>query len=229
MYFPDLHPWLREAKAAIGLQEALAGRVRLQPPLSAKWEIIAGTDVSCNRFSRTVWATVVVLRWSDQRVLEIVGAKQEAEFPYIPGLLAFREIPVVLQAFRKLKTAPDLVLCDGQGIAHPRFMGLASHLGLWLEIPTIGCAKTKLVGDYDEPDLKVGDWTRLEYRHRQVGIVLRTRKRARPLFISPGHLMDFKLARELVLSCCLRGKIPEPLRQAHLAANDYRTGKIEIM
>jgi deoxyribonuclease V len=172
--------------------------------------------------SRRFWAAVVVLRLPDLEVVDEAYARREADFPYIPGLLSFREAPVVLDAVRGLKMTPDLMLCDGQGLAHPRFFGLACHLGLWLGIPTIGCAKTRLVGNYDEPGAKKGDATNLVYGGRVVGSALRTRPRSKPLFISPGHLIDLPGARLWALRCCLKSRLPEPIRLAHAAVNRYR-------
>ncbi|HEX7343270.1 MAG TPA: endonuclease V [bacterium] len=222
MRFPELHPWVKTAREAIQLQQILAPLVKIEPPSQKTFLLVAGADVSTTFASPHFWAAVIVLRWPDFEVIEEAYALREADFPYVPGLLSFRELPVMLDAFRKLRSVPDLILCDGQGVAHPRSVGLASHLGLWLSIPTIGCAKTKLVGSYAEPSLKRGGWSDLVHDGRIVGSVLRTRARSKPLFISPGNLMNIESAREWALRCCLKAKLPEPIRLAHLAANRYR-------
>lgn len=222
MEIPHLHSWVKSPQEAINLQKELARQVRLQPPAHARYRLVAGADVSTTLAARSFWAAVLVLRLPDFELVEEAYAEQNADFPYIPGLLSFREIPVLLKALHRLKTVPDLVLCDGQGLAHPRFFGLACHLGLWLNLPTIGCAKTKLVGNYVEPGPNLGDWSPLEYQDRIVGVALRTRQRSRPIFVSPGHLMDLELALKLVQRCCGKARLPEPIRLAHLAVNRYR-------
>jgi deoxyribonuclease V len=222
MIYPELHPWVKEAREAVRWQQELAPRVRIKAPARQDFKLIAGADVSTTFTSRRFWAAVIVLRWPDFEIVEEAYAQREADFPYIPGLLSFREIPVILEAIRKLEAAPELLLCDGQGLAHPRRFGLACHLGLWLNLPTIGCAKTRLVGESDAPGPDRGDWSDLVHADRVVGSVLRTRARSRPLYVSPGHLMDVASAREWALRCCGHARLPEPIRQAHLAVNRYR-------
>ena len=222
MRFPELHPWAQSFREAIQLQQTLAPRVEIEPSSQKTFRLVAGADVSTTFASPHLWAAVLVLRWPDFEVFEEAYARRKADFPYIPGLLSFRELPVMLEAFRKLRSVPDLILCDGQGLAHPRLFGLACHLGLWLNLPTIGCAKTRLSGLYAEPGPKRGDWSDLVHDGRIVGSVLRTRSRSKPLFISPGNLMNIESAREWALRCCLKAKLPEPIRLAHLAVNRYR-------
>jgi deoxyribonuclease V len=150
--------------------------------------------------------------------LEDTVAKERMLFPYIPGYLSFREGPAVIKALRKLKTQPDVVLFDGQGIAHPRHMGIASHVGVVLNIPAVGCAKSRLVGEYDEPGPCRGDWSPLYYQGREVGAVLRTRDQVRPLFISPGHRVDLMTCINIVLHAVSSYRLPEPIRRAdHLS------------
>jgi len=218
----ELHPWVKSAGEAIQIQQKLAPRVRFELPALTAFKLIAGADVSTTLDSPHFWAAVIVLRWPDFEVVEESYARRAADFPYIPGLLSFRELPVILEAFRNLKVTPDLILCDGQGLAHPRRFGLACHLGLWLDLPSIGCAKTRLVGSYSEPGPNRGDWSSLNHAGAAVGSVLRTRLRSRPLFISPGHRMDVDGSREWALRCCRKSKLPEPIRLAHLAVNRYR-------
>ncbi len=143
-------------------------------------------------------------------------AIREASFPYVPGYLTFREGPAIFEALYSLKIKPDIILFDGQGIAHPRRMGIAAHIGVILDMPTIGCAKSRLVGEYKEPGFKKGDWSSLRYKGRTVGAVLRTRDNVRSVFVSPGHGIDLKGSIKIVLGCTTKYRIPEPLRRADI-------------
>ncbi len=158
--YEQLHEWNLTPREAVELQKQLRAQVRLEP-LTRKIETVAGADISFNKFSPVVYAGLVVLRLPDLAVIEEVGVVSETQFPYVPGLLSFRESPSVLEAWAKLKTEPDAVMFDGQGIAHPRRVGIASHVGLLIKRPTFGCAKSVLVGKYDEPELERGSWTPL--------------------------------------------------------------------
>ena len=163
--------------------------------------------------------------WSCADTLELIdraGVVAEATFPYLPGLLSFREAPPVIEAFGRLSTRPDILLCDGQGIAHPRRLGLASHLGLWLGIPTIGCAKSRLFGSFAEPGQSRGDWSPLKDGDETIGAVLRTRDRVSPLFVSPGHLCDLEGAIAAVLDAARRYRLPATTRLAHDFVNEMR-------
>lgn len=222
MEIAKLHPWPQDYVAAVKLQRSLAARVSLRAIAGSTYRLVAGADVSSVRAQGKLWAAVVVLRFPELEIVEEAFAASETEFPYIPGLLSYREVPALLAAFRKLKSTPDIVICDGQGLAHPRFFGLACHLGLWLNLPTIGCAKSRLVGDALEPGANAGDWQPLRYESRQVGAVLRTKARCKPVFVSPGNYMDTSTACQVVLSCCQKARLPEPTRLAHLAVNRYR-------
>ncbi|MCX6640359.1 MAG: endonuclease V [bacterium] len=222
MLISELHPWPTTTQEAVALQTELASRVKIETPDSRHINLVAGVDVSCQRGDRRFWAAVVVWNRHENQIIETSLIEAEALFPYIPGLLSFRELPPVLEALRKIQTPIDAVICDGQGLAHPRLFGLACHLGLWLDLPTVGCAKSRLVGEYSEPDSNAGDWKVLTYKNRIVGSVLRSRKNSQPLFISPGHLVDFDFARKLVWDCCRGTRLPEPVRLAHLAANRFR-------
>ncbi len=146
----------------------------------------------------------------------------ECFLPYIPGILSFREIPPILKALKKLKSEPDLIFCDGQGIAHPRGLGLASHLGLLTGKPTIGCAKKRLVGQFSEPGQHRGDYSLLLYKGKKVGAVLRTKEKIRPLFVSPGYAIEIEGSVRIVLDCGGQYRIPEPIREAHLLVNKLR-------
>jgi deoxyribonuclease V len=222
MQFPELHNWEVSCREAIALQRRLAAMVRVENLLPAVLHTVAGVDVSYQRFGELFFAAVVVLRLSDGTVVEEATARRRVSFPYVPGLLSFRELPVVLEAFRRLKAVPDAVLVDGQGIAHQRRLGLASHLGLWLDLPTVGCAKSRLCGEHDPPGTNRGDRTPLLLDGAEVGTVLTTRQGVKPLFVSPGHKVDVAAAAELTLRCAVRYRLPEPTRLAHHLANRCR-------
>lgn len=223
MKFPHLHDWTMDRKAALELQRTLALRVVCEDRLPKNLATVAGVDVSCRFHSRVLHAAVVLLSYPELQPLETATATLEVDFPYIPGLLSFRELPVVLQAMKKLSQVPELLLVDGQGIAHPRGLGLASHLGLWLDLPTIGCAKSRLYGSHAEVGEQKGEYTALlDNSGAQIGNLLRSRKRIKPIYISPGHLISVRSATELVLSCCGKYRLPEPIRAAHVASNRKR-------
>lgn len=222
MVFPELHDWHLTPLEAVELQRTLAGQVVVEGCLPEQPELIAGADVSYRWHGEQFYAAVVVLRLPDLQLVAEASASERVTFPYIPGLLSFRELPVLLQAFRKLSVCPDLVLVDGQGIAHPRRLGLASHLGLWLDLPTIGCAKSHLCGKYCPPGDQRGQQSPLCDREEQIGVVVTTRDRVKPMFISPGHKVDVARAVELALACGSKYRLPEPTRQAHLLSNRLR-------
>ncbi len=221
MEIADLHPWPSSYQTALELQNLLAPQVSLVS-IKKEYSLVAGVDVSSVRARGRLWAAVVVLSLPDFEIMEEVFATQATEFPYVPGFLSFREIPVLIEAMRKLQVIPDAVICDGQGLAHPRFFGLACHLGLWLNLPAIGCAKSRLVGEACEPGSNPGDWKHIQFKGRTVGTVLRTRVRSKPVYVSPGHQIDVHTAREIVFSCCRGKRLPEPTRLAHLAVNRFR-------
>ena len=210
-----LHPWNLTPKEAIAIQKRLASQVVLKP-LPERINLVAGGDVGYSRRYQTAVAALATYTHPRLELRELVQFSDEIAYPYMPGLLSFRELPLLLKTFQLLQEQPDVVLCDGQGVAHPRRLGLASHLGLWLDLPTVGCAKTRLVGTHGKVGPKKGQYRSLKHRHEQVGVVLRTRTRVRPLYVSPGHLADFDSSRKLVMRCCLKYRLPEPIRQAHL-------------
>jgi deoxyribonuclease V len=216
-----LHPWDVSPAEAIRIQEALRRRLDLGEARRPT-ETVAGVDVSYDTRTPTVYAAVVLMRLDDHEILETATATRPATFPYIPGLLSFREAPAVLQAVTRLTRRPDCLLCDGQGIAHPRRFGLACHLGLLLDLPSIGCAKSVLVGEYQEPPEKRGGFRMLIDRGERVGIILRTRDGVEPVYVSPGYRMSTQQAREIVLKATGRYRVPEPTRQAHLLVNRLR-------
>jgi len=206
------------------LQGELASRVVTGPALDlGSVRYVAGADVSTE--GDWAYATVAVLDFPGLSVVEVEGFETPLEFPYVPGLLAFREIPSVMGALRKVETAVDAVILDAQGLAHPRRMGLASHIGLFLDVPTVGCAKSRLVGEHDEPGLEKGSVADLVHRGEVVGRVVRTREKVSPVYVSVGSGIDLSSAVELVLACCTKYRLPEPTRQAHNAANRLRRGE----
>ncbi len=163
-------------------------------------------------------AAVVVMTFPEGRVIEVGSGTASAAWPYVPGLLSFREAPAILAAFSQLNHCPDAVVFDGQGIAHPQRFGLAAHLGLWLGLPSIGCAKSRLTGEYREPGVAKGSFQYLYDKGEIIGAAVRTRKAVKPVFVSPGHLADLSSSIELILRCAIRYRLPEPVRQAHIMA-----------
>jgi len=224
MDIQTLHPWQLSAREAVELQRRLAGRVRQTPFRLREGMRVAGVDVSYRRFGKRFHAAVVVLEYPSLVVAAEATATLESPFPYIPGLLSFRELPAVLEAFARLEMTPDLVMVDGQGVAHPRRFGLACHLGVWLGIPTLGCAKSRLCGRCEEPAAERGATSVLSEGEEEIGRVVRSRTGIRPLFVSPGHLVDVDSAVAAVLACHGGYRLPEPTRQAHLLANRLRLG-----
>src|SRR5918999_6483838 len=170
--FQQLHDWSLTPREAVELQKQLRERVRVVP-LKKKIETVAGADISFNKFDPVVYAGIVVLRLPSLEVVEEVGVVSETKFPYVPGLLSFRETPSVLEAWARLKTEPDAVMFDGQGLAHPRRVGIASHVGLLIERPTLGCAKSVLVGEYEEPEAERGEWAEMVHKGEVVGAAVR--------------------------------------------------------
>jgi len=221
MKIRSLHPWELSPTEAIALQRRLADQVDTRTPLTC-CQRIAGADISYDRFSNVFYAGVVVLNMEDLTVIETQGVMRETAFPYIPGLLSFRETPPLLEAFANLKCEPDLVMIDGHGYSHPRRCGYASHVGLWLDRPCIGCAKTRLIGTYEEPGRKAGCVSPLQDHDEVIGQVVRTKTGIKPVFVSVGHKIDLHGAVDLVLATCRGYRIPEPTRQAHLHVNTLR-------
>jgi deoxyribonuclease V len=218
---PPDHPWDLTPAEARALQGELAKEVDTSSPLPT-WQSLAAADVSFDRGGEVLFAAVVVVLAETFEVVERVGLASPARFPYVPGLLSFREAPALLEAFDQLKSRPDVVLCDGQGIAHPRRLGIASHLGLRLELPTVGCAKSRLCGHFDEPGPNRGDRSPLIDNGETIGAVLRTRARVAPLFVSPGHRCDQESAVALVLATTRKYRLPIPSRMAHEYVNEVR-------
>jgi deoxyribonuclease V len=220
----ELHSLDLSPGEARRLQGELASRVVEGPPLDlSRVRYVAGADVSTQ--GDMGYATVVVLSFSDLSVVEVRGYEARLTFPYVPGLLAFREIPPVVGALRKVESEVDAMLFDAHGLAHPRGMGLASHLGLFIDVPSVGCAKSRLVGEHEEPGPEKGDTADLVYRKTLVGKVVRTRPRVSPVYVSVGNRIDLASSVDLVLQCCTRYRLPETTRQTHNAANRLRRGE----
>lgn len=229
MKIKNLHSWNVTYEEAIAIQQALRGKLILDDKkIPDKIRTIAGADISYSRGDNIFFAAAVLLEFPSMEVIEETSFTQRVTFPYIPGLLTFREGPPLLKAFEKLRTIPDVAIFDGQGIAHPRGLGLASHMGLLLDIPAIGCAKTRLVGQYSDVRNERGFYSSLILDNRVVGAVLRTKKNVKPVFISQGHKIGLERSVEIILSSCTGYKLPEPVRQAHLAVNRIRMKMIEV-
>lgn len=211
------HPWDVSIDEAVAIQRRLAPLAHAAPPIALdSVRLVAGVDVS---YADKARGAIVVFRYPEMEVVEQVTATRELAFPYVPGLLSFREVPVALDALARLRATPDLLLCDGQGYAHPRRFGLACHLGLVTGLASVGCAKTRLLGAYTEPGPESGDRTPLLANGEVVGMALRTRPRTRPLFISTGYRVTLEQAVEVTLRCLRGYRLPEPTRAAdHLAA-----------
>jgi deoxyribonuclease V len=216
-----LHSWNLSYSEARDCQRALASKVRFTP-LKGAPKLIGGIDCAFSRDGEKIIAGVVVLKKPDLALVETTNAVRKVTFPYIPGLLSFREAPVCIAAVEKLKNKPDLFIIDGQGIAHPRRLGLAAHLGLFFDKPTIGCAKSRLVGVYNEPGLKKGAHALLKDKKdsrstqlETIGAVLRTRTNVKPVFVSVGNKCSLEDAIEITLNCAVKYRLPEPTRLAH--------------
>ncbi len=212
-----LHSWNVSVQEAIHIQEALKDRIILKKTFS-RVLTIGGGDAAYSESGDLVFGAMVVLSFPEMEVIDTATADGKTLFPYIPGLLSFREGPILIKAFQKLRLKPDVMIYDGQGIAHPRGMGLASHMGIWFDLPSIGCAKTPLPGQFVLPGPLKGsvEWIRREGKN--VGAVVRTRDHIKPLFISPGHRVDLPTSNHLILESCKDFRFPEPLRKAHQLA-----------
>ncbi len=217
-----LHSFDVAYREASALQESLREKLILRDAPPRVTNIVAGADVSYARNSDFFFAAVVLLSYPAMQVVEEAYATKKTSFPYIPGLLSFREGPALLEAFAQLRQVPDVVIFDGQGIAHPRGMGLAAHMGLFLNIPTIGCAKSRLWGHHAAVGERAGDSVPLTNDGEIIGAVVRTRTRVKPVFVSPGNFISRERAVEVVLACCRGYRLPEPVRKAHLAVNRFR-------
>lgn len=214
-----MHPWQVTPEEAIAIQRRLAPLVRMQGIALDQIHTVAGIDASYTDRAR---AAVVVLSFPQLEVLDQAIAARETPFPYVPGLLSFREIPAVLEALEKLRVRPDVLMCDGQGFAHPRRLGLASHLGVYLNMPSVGCAKSRLVGRYEEPGPERGDQSPVFDHGELVAMAVRTKPHTKPLFVSVGHDIALETAVSLVLACARGYRLPEPTRDADKLAGEAR-------
>jgi len=201
------------------IQLELAQQVIIKDQYSSP-AFVAGVDVGMLDGGKITRAAIAVLEFPSLRLADKSITKVKTTFPYVPGYLSFRELPAVLKAIELLTIKPDIYLCDGQGIAHPRRFGIACHLGVLLDAPTIGVAKSRLTGTYQEPGMEKGEYSLLYDKDEKIGVVLRTRKNIKPLFISPGHRISIKTAMEITMACTTKYRLPETTRHAHMLASE---------
>jgi len=223
MKIRDLHGWQVTIDQAKAIQRRLVTLISTKNEITSP-QLIAGVDIAAPNAQGIATGAIVVLGYPQLNLLEVKIAKQKVSFPYVPGFLSFRELPPILSACEKLLKDPDLVLVDGQGMAHPRRFGLASHLGLLINIPTIGCAKSRLCGTHETVKESAGSFAELRDGNEIIGAVVRTKDRVKPLYISAGHKTDLETAIFWALECCRGYRVTEPTRLAHLAA----AGRLEI-
>ena len=221
-----LHAWDVSPREAIAIQHELRHKVQLIP-LKEPITYIAGADISFNRGSNVFYAGFVVFRYPSMKLCGHSLVVSHSAFPYVPGLLSFRELPALLAAWKQMPLQPDVVLMDGHGIAHPRRLGIASHFGLWVNRPTIGCAKRLLVGMHSTLGQSAGSDTIIYDRHETIGVALRTRDRIKPVYISAGNLLTLPDALAITRQCVAKHRLPEPTRRARLLVNQLRKGEIE--
>lgn len=224
MKIKKLHNWNLSYSQAIALQKSLSGKIRLIE-LKKQAETIAGIDCAFSGDKKRIIACVVLLKLPSFELIETANTVQKLTFPYIPGLLSFREAPACIVAVEKLKREPDAFLIDGQGLAHPRRFGLACHLGMFFDKPTVGCAKSRLTGSFEDPSLEKGSFCPLKDGREIIGAVVRTRSNVKPVFVSVGNKCLLKDAIKITLDCTTKYRIPEPTRFAHQLVS---TLKLEI-
>lgn len=216
--------WQGNTQELRKIQERLRGDISLQP-LTQLPRTIGGADISLNRGSKVVYAGIVVLDFETLQPIARSGVVDEVEVPYVPGYLSFREVPALYRAWQALAIKPDVVMLDGHGIMHPRMVGVATHFGLVANVPTIGCAKKPLAGEFIDPELVPGDITTVKYQKDMRGYCYRSRKNCRPIFISPGTGMSCEDALRITQKCLRGYRLPEPTRLAHAYVNQLRTGQ----
>ncbi|MBS7562891.1 deoxyribonuclease V [Mucilaginibacter sp. Bleaf8] len=209
------------AEQAIAYQNELRSQIKIQP-LEKHISIIAGSDISFNKYSEIVYAGIVLFKYPEMEIIGHATAVSQTTFPYISGLLAFREVPALLEAWNKLETKPDLLVLDGQGIAHRRRMGIASHFGVITNTPTIGSAKSRLFGRYEEPANEPFAASPMYDRQEVIGVALKSKRNCNPIFISPGHKVSLDQSVDIIKNCIKGYRIPEPTRQAHILVNQVR-------
>lgn len=213
MRYTNLHPWDVTPKEAIKIQTDLRERIVRRDSFGTI-RVVAGADVSFDKNRKEAYGGVIVYGFPDLEEIERRCARATVDFPYVPGLLTFREAPVLLKAFARLKTEPDAILFDGQGLAHFRRMGLATHMGILLDKPTVGCAKSRLIGTFEDPGEDAGSYSPLLDDGETIGAVLRTRTSVNPVFVSQGHMISLTTCMDVVLKCVDGYRIPKPTREA---------------
>jgi deoxyribonuclease V len=213
MDYQRLHPWDVTPKEAKKIQEDLREKLELHDAFN-EIKVIAGADVAFDKSKNESYGGVIAYSFPELKEIERRGVKKEITFPYIPGLLSFREAPVLLEAFASLKTEPDVILFDGQGLAHFRRMGIATHMGILLGKPTIGCAKSRLIGSFEEPGEDAGCYSPLMDDEKAVGVVLRTKRRVKPIFVSQGNKISLNTCVDILLRCVDGYRIHKPTREA---------------
>ena len=219
---PNLnHPWVKTVAEAKVIQERLRERVVTVDRLE-QVKYVAGVDIGFEDNYAISKAAIVVLTYPDLELVEQAIARIPTAFPYVPGYLSFREIPAILAAYPQIKTIPDLILCDGQGYAHPRRLGLACHLGIVLDIPTIGVAKSLLIGKHEAVPLEKGSWKPLLDKDETIGVVLRSRTKVKPIYVSVGHRISLPTAVEYVMGCLTKYRLPETTRRADKLASNKK-------
>ncbi|NUY79905.1 endonuclease V [Flavobacterium sp. MAH-1] len=211
---------------ATNIQKELRAKINLEP-LDKPIKLVAGADVSFNKFSTTVYAGIVVMDFPQMTIRQIALAKDETAFPYVSGYLAFREMPALQKAWEMLNLKPDVLILDGQGITHPRKMGIATHFGILENQPTIGCAKSMLSGKFDDLGLEKFSSAPIVIKEELSGYALRTKNAVKPIYISPGNMISNEQSLEIVTECVGKYRIPEPTRIAHEKVNLFRTGKLD--
>ena len=216
MYIKDLHSWAITPGEATQIQNQLRSQIIDEDDLD-EIQFVAGMDIGFK--GNLARASIAVLRYSDLEPVDLAVVETTVSFPYVPGLLSFRETPLLLEAAKKLRTEPDLIIADGHGLAHPRRFGIACHLGLILDKPAIGCAKSRLCGTYSEPSNRKGSSAQIYHKGEIIGAVLRSRSNVSVVYVSVGHRVSLETAIELTLSCCKQYRIPETTRYAHKAAS----------
>lgn len=221
MKIKNLHSWDLTPTEAVALQRELASQIDCRTPLT-RCELVAGCDISYERFSDVFYAGVVVVRVSDGEVIEYRSAVRRNPFPYIPGLLSFRESPALLDALAQVESEPDAIMFDGHGYAHPRRFGFTCHIGLFVDRPCIGCGKSVLVGTFKEPGLRAGSISPMKDKGEVIGSAVRTKNKVKPVYISVGHKIDLPSAVRVALQTTRGYRVPEPTRQAHLYVNRLR-------
>jgi deoxyribonuclease V len=227
MDYCRLHRWDVTPQEAVRIQQDLRTKIVTLDEDQRPFRIVGGMDVSYDKRSPWLFAAIVLLRLPGFQVIETAGVRVRAQFPYVPGLLSFRESPGGLEAWRKLRNRPDCLICDGHGYAHPRRFGFACHFGLLTDLPTIGVAKSVLVGAFKAPGVKRGSTSDLVDAGEAIGAAVRTREGTEPVFVSIGHRISLARAVATILACTSRYRIPEPIRMAHALVNRLRAGSEE--